>query len=73
MIKIVKEIQSGLLNIRSACLKYGLCRNTLRLFITKYSIRTLGDKNSNQLFPTISVNQKDAVLLKKNPGAYKGS
>lgn len=65
MIKIVNEIHSGLLSNRSACLKYGLCRNTLRLFITKQSIRTLGDKNSYKLFTTMSANQKDAALIKK--------
>jgi len=66
MIKIVKEVHSGLLSIRSACLKYGLCRQTLKLFITKYSIRTLGDKNySNKLFSTMSANQKDTALIKK--------
>lgn len=41
MIKIVREIQSGLLGMRSACFKYGLNRNTLKLFITKFSIRNL--------------------------------
>jgi len=49
MIKIVKEIESGLISIRTACFKYGLCRNTLKLFITKFSIRTLGDEFSNQM------------------------
>jgi hypothetical protein len=38
MIKIVQEIQSGLIGIKTACFKYGLCRNTLKLFITKLSI-----------------------------------
>lgn len=65
MVKIVKEIQSGLLNIRSACLKYGLCRNTLKLFITKYSVRTLGDKNSGKIFSVMNTNQKEAALIKK--------
>jgi len=41
MVKISSEIQSGLLSIRSACLKYGLCRNTLKLYLTKQAIRTL--------------------------------
>jgi hypothetical protein len=33
MIKIVKEIESGLISIRAACFKYGLCRNTLKLSV----------------------------------------
>jgi hypothetical protein len=48
MIKIVKEIESGLISNRAACFKYGLCRNTLKLFITKFSIRTLGYDYSTQ-------------------------
>ena len=49
MIKIVKNIESGLISIRPACFKYGLNRNTLKLFITKLSIRTLGDDFSTQI------------------------
>jgi len=41
MTKIASEIRSGLLGIRTACLKYGLCRNTLKLYLTKQAIRTL--------------------------------
>jgi len=65
MIKIVKEIQSGLISNRAACFKYGLCRNTLRLFITKFSIRTLGDDFSNQILKRMNDDQKESVLNKK--------
>jgi hypothetical protein len=65
MIKIVKEVESGLISIRTACFKYGLCRNTLKLFITKFSIRTLGDEFSNQILSRMNDNQKESALNKK--------
>lgn len=65
MIKIVREIQSGLISNRAACFKYGLCRNTLKLFITKFSIRTLGDDFSNQLLSRMNDDQKESALNKK--------
>ena len=63
MIKIVKEIESGLISIRTACFKYGLCRNTLKLFITKFSIRTLGDEFSNQIFSRMNDDQKAFISI----------
>ena len=42
MIKIVKEINSGMIAKRAACIKYGLNRNTLAHFIREYSVRNLG-------------------------------
>lgn len=65
MIKIVKEIESGLISIRAACFKYGLCRNTLKLFITKFSIRTLGYDYSTQTRSRMNDSQKESVLNKK--------
>src|SRR5664280_2709477 len=65
MIKIVKEIESGLISIRTACFKYGLCRNTLKLFITKFSIRTLGDEFSNCILSRMNDDQKESALNKK--------
>ncbi len=41
MSKIIGEIRSGIITIRAACFKYGLCRNTLKLWISKLSIRKL--------------------------------
>jgi transposase-like protein len=65
MIKIVKEVESGLISIKAACFKYGLCRNTLKLFITKLSIRTLGDEFSTQIFSRMNEDQKESTLNKK--------
>ena len=43
MIRIVKEVNSGIIAKRAACEKYGLNRNTLSPFIRRYSVRTLGN------------------------------
>jgi len=65
MIKIVKEIQSGLIGIKTACFKYGLCRNTLKLFMAKLSIRTLGNELSNQMLSRMNDDQKESALNRK--------
>jgi len=65
MIKIVKEIESGLISIRTACFKYVLCRNTLKLFITKFSISNLGDEFSNQIRSRMNDDQKESAMDKK--------
>lgn len=65
MLKIVQEIQSGLLGIRAACIKYGLSRNTLRLFISRQHLRTLGNEPSDQLICNMTVDQKSTALEKK--------
>ncbi len=65
MVKIVREIQSGLIGIRTACFRYGLCRNTLKLFIAKFSICNLGDEFSHQLLSRMNNNQTEAALSRK--------
>jgi|SRR5665647_1424080 len=65
MIKIAKEVQSGIIGLKTACFKYGLCRNTLKLFITKLSIRTLGDEFSNKMLFGMNDDQKESVLKRK--------
>ena len=41
MTKIISEIKSGIIPIRGTCFRYGLIRNTLKLWITKASVHTL--------------------------------
>jgi len=65
MIKIVQEIQSGMIGIRAACRKHGLCRRTLRLWITRLSVRNLGDELSTQLLSDMTDDKKTIVLEKK--------
>jgi hypothetical protein len=65
MNKIVEEIESGLIRFRAACFRYGLCRNTFKLFITKFSIRTLGDEFPPQIYSRMNDDQKESALNKK--------
>lgn len=46
MLEIVKSIELGKIGIRAACLKHGLNRNTLKLWMTRLSIRTLNEKTT---------------------------
>ena len=48
MIKIVREVHSGMIAKRAACVKYGLNRNTLALFIRRFSVRNLINELPNQ-------------------------
>ncbi len=65
MIKIVREIQSGMIGIRAACRKYGLCRKTLRLWITRLSVRNFGNELSDQLLFSMTEDQKSKAIEKK--------
>jgi len=65
MIKIVTEVNNGLISKRAACAKYGVNRNTLALFIKKFSIRTLGTEISTQLLANMTEDQKINLLEKK--------
>jgi hypothetical protein len=65
MIKIVAEINSGIIGKRAACFRYGVNRNTLALFIRKFSLRTLGNELSTQLLANMTEDQKVNLLEKK--------
>jgi len=65
IMKIVQEIECGLIGIRAACLKYGLCRNTLRGWIAGLSVSNLGDELSNELVSSMTENEKSNALDKK--------
>jgi len=65
MIKIVKEINSGMIAKRAACIKYGLNRNTLAHFIREYSVRNLGDELSDQLLSNMTAGQQSIAVEKK--------
>jgi hypothetical protein len=65
MVRIVKEVSSGIIAKRAACAKYGLNRNTLALFIRRFSVRTLGNDLSNQLLAHMNEDQKMALLERK--------
>lgn len=63
MAKIASEIRTGLLGIRSASLKYGLCRNTLKLYLTKQSIRTMTLNTSEKLPIFMNAEPKESALI----------
>ena len=65
MIKILTEIHSGQISKRGACEKYGINRNTMALFIRKFSLRTLGQNISNQFLSDMPEENKTALLEKK--------
>lgn len=65
MIRIVIEVNSGIIAKRAACAKYGVNRNTLALFIRRFSVRTLGNDLSTQLLANMTENQKMNLLERK--------
>lgn len=65
MLQIVTEINNGTIGKRAACLKHGLNRNTLALFIRKFSVRTLGESLSSQLFESMTEKQQLQLLEKR--------
>lgn len=65
MIKIVREVNSGIIAKRAACSNYGINRNTLARFIRQYSVRNLGHELSIQLFSSMSEDQKSNTIDKK--------
>jgi hypothetical protein len=62
MLKIVAEINSGIIGKRSACIKYGLNRNFLTLFICNFSVRILVEPLGLQLFHDITEKQCKGFL-----------
>ena len=65
MIKIIDEVKSGLISIRAACFKYGLCRNTLKLWMIKASVRTLESKMSKKQNKIFDYNMDSKAMERK--------
>lgn len=65
MNKIINEIHSGIITIRAACFKYGLCRNTLKLWISKSSIRKLEPVMRKKHFTPIEEGPDSKELQRK--------
>jgi hypothetical protein len=55
---IVGEIRSGSLAIYSACKKYGLNRNTLKLWMTRLSVGSLTDKTQKTVLSSMEEDKK---------------
>jgi hypothetical protein len=60
MRQIIEEITSGALGIRAACVKYGLNRNTLKLWMTRLAVRALVDKGERPILSAMGNKQKEA-------------
>ena len=65
IIKILDEIDRGMISKLGARKKYGLNRNTLRLWITKLSVRTLEGKISNTFFTEMDENKQNNALQQR--------
>lgn len=65
LIRIVQEIQNGIIGIRAACLKYGLNRGTLRRHIVRLSVSTLSHELSKDFVSGMTQNEKSIALEKK--------
>ena len=64
MISIVSKIKAGQLSIRNASIRYGLNRNTLRFFMRKTEVLSLGE-SSNQITPPNMSDLETIAALKK--------
>lgn len=58
MRRIIDEITSGSIGIRAACVKHGTNRNTLKLWMTKLSVRTLEDNKKQVILSSMEEEQK---------------
>jgi hypothetical protein len=65
MIKIVREIQWGVIKKKEACRKYGLNRNTLVNWVQSLSLRTRQQDAPNELLCSMTEKQQDRALHKK--------
>jgi transposase-like protein len=65
MLEIVKEIHENGLPKKTACKKYGVNRNTLKLFILNQSTKELVSNHSLDLLYTMNENQQHLALTKK--------
>ncbi len=65
MLEIVKEIHENGLPKKTTCKKYGVNRNTLKLFILNQSTKELVSNHSLDLLSTMNENQQHLALTKK--------
>ena len=63
MLQTVKEIHENGLPKKTACRKYGLNRNTLKLFILKQSTKQLHENDSLDLLSSMNENQQHLNII----------
>ena len=59
MKRIIDEVASGAIGIRAAYMKHGLNRNTLKLWMTKLSVRTLQDNKKQVILSSMAEDQRE--------------
>lgn len=65
MIRVLHEIEQGTNTILGACIKYGINRNTLKLWKSKLAMRTLGLGQSASFLDSMNENQKSKAVYDK--------
>ena len=65
MTRIVNEVQSGIIGIRAACFKYGLNRNTLKLWITRITVRNLESNMTKKRMKKLMEDSDSKTLERK--------
>ena len=63
--KVVQEIQDGLIKPSVAIRKYGYCQRTIYNWINKYSLRRLAEGDYKQSMPFIQETDSSRLLIKK--------
>jgi hypothetical protein len=70
MSKIIGDIRSGIITIRAACFKYGLCRNTLKLWINAFNL--YNERASPQLMEvSVIIKPKQAFTTQPSDGGTR--
>ena len=65
MIRVLNEIEQGVISIRTACFKYKINRNTLKRWKSKLAMRNLGLNQSADFLESMNENQKLKALNNK--------
>jgi hypothetical protein len=65
MLRVLNEIEHGTITILGACIKYGINRNTLKLWKSKLAMRNLGLSESTSFLDSMNENQKSKAVYDK--------
>lgn len=65
MLRVLNEIEHGTISILGACIKYGINRNTLKLWKSKLAMRNLGLSESTRFLDSMNENQKSKAVYDK--------
>lgn len=65
MVRVLNEIEYGTISILVTCIKYGINRNTLKLWKSKLAMRNLGLSESTSFLVSKNGNQKSKAVYDK--------